>query len=140
MQQVKDDLDEAYALLQRKSNRTANREAALKILLEAEDKKDHLDPSLRQQIYWDLMNVEKDLSGSSKLVTAKREHINQAQRYNVEVRKIAQQSSDEILDAQVSLEQHQIEGRKAILNNDGEELERLKSRAKDGIDRSLRKL
>lgn len=142
-----DDLDKEEALLQNptKGTRTANMEAALQILLKAKDQKEHLDFSLRKQMYWDLMTVERDLSGSSRFRGAeKREHIRQAQDNLAEVKKIVQQLSDESLDAQVSLEQHKIKGRKATLdfevNNDREELERLKLKATVGIDTSLRKL
>ena len=139
------DVDKAYALLQSPPRSTANLEAALQILLKAEVEKERLDSSLRRRIYWGLMAVEKELSGSPNFLAAKkREHINQAQQYLVEVRMIVRQSSNASLDAQVSLEQHIIDGRKAILDlsvrNDVEELKRSKSKAKAGIDASLRKL
>lgn len=104
----------------------------------------HLDSSLRRRMYWGLMTVEKELSCYEGFQRAeKTEHINQAQKYGVEVEKTVK-SSDASLRAQVSLELHIIKGRKASLdfevNKDVNELQRLKSEAKDGIEVSLGKL
>ena len=142
---MKDDLDKAYIKFQRQSRSRANLDAALQILLKAEDELIHLDSSLRLRMYWGLMTVEKELSCYGKFEMAeKREHINKAQKYVIEVEKIALQSSDASLDAQVSLERHIIEGRKAMLDFEGgknvDKLKRLKSEAKGGIEASLRKL
>lgn len=141
---MKDDLDTAYALFQSSSKRKANLEAAQRILLEAELELIHLDSSLRRRMYWGLMTVEKELSCYEGFETAeKTEHINQAHKYIVEVEKSVP-SSDASLRAQVSLELHIIIGRKASLdfevNKDVNELKRLKSEAKGGIEASLGKL
>ena len=134
---MKHDLDKAYELFQRPRKSTMNLEAALQVLLKAEDEMTHLDSSLRRRLYWGLMTVEKELSGSPRYDLAKkRGHINQAQKYIIEVEKIVQQSSDASLNAHVSLERHIILGRKALLDPDV----KLKSEAKAGIDASLGKL
>lgn len=96
-------------------------------------------------MYWGLMTVEKELSCYGGFETAeKMEHINKAQKYGIEVKNIVLQSSDASLDAQVSLEQHIIKGKKALLDfevkKDVDKLKRLKSEAKAGIDASLGKL
>lgn len=107
---VKDDLDKAYTLFQRPRKRRANLETAQRILLKAELELIHLDSSLRRRMYWGLMTVEKELSRYSGFETAeKTEHINQAQKYIVEVEKTVP-SSDASLRAQVSLELHIIKG------------------------------
>ena len=134
---MKHDLDKAYELFQRPRKSTTNLEAALQVLLKAEDEMTHLDSSLRRRLYWGLMTVEKELSGSPRYDLAKkRGHINQAQKYIIEVEKIVRQFSDASLNAQVSLERHIILGRKALLDPDV----KLKSEAKAGIDASLGKL
>ena len=141
---MKDDLDKAYTLFQRPRKRRANLEAAQRILLKAELELINLDSSLRRRMYWGLMTVEKELSRYGGFETAeKTEHINQAQKYIVEVEKTVP-SSDASLRAQVSLELHIIKGIKAILdfevNQDVNELKRLKAEAKRGIEASLGKL
>lgn len=142
---MKDDLDNAYALFQSPGKSRKNLEAALQILSKAEDELIYLDSSTRQRMYWGLMTVEKELSCDGGFGTAeKMEHINKAQKYWIEVKKIVLQSSDASLDAQVSLEQHIIEGKKALLDfkvkKDVDKLKRLKLEAKAGIDASLGKL
>ena len=142
---MKHDLDKAYELFQRPRKSTTNLEAALQVLLKAESEMIHLDSSLRRRMYWGLMTVEKELSGSARFDLAKkRGHINEAQKYIIEVQKIVGQSSDTSLNAQVSLDWYIILGRKALLDfdvrSDGEELKRLKSEAKAGIDASLEEL
>ena len=142
---MKDDLDKAYALFQSPRKSRENLEAALQILSKAEDQWVDLDSSTRQRMYWGLMTVEKELSCYGAFETAEKiEHINKAQEYGIEVKEIALQSSDASLDAQVSLEQHIIKGRKALLgfkvNKDVDRMKRLKSEAKAGIDASLGKL
>ena len=143
---MRHDLDKAYELFQRPRKSTTNLEAALQVLLKAEEEMIHLDFSLRRRMYWGLMTVEKELSGSPRYDLAKkRGHINEAQKYVVEVEKIVRQSSDDAsLNAQVSLEWYIILGRKALLEfdvkSDGDKLKRLKSEAKAGIDASLEKL
>ena len=97
-------------------------------------------------MYWGLITVKKELSGSPRYNLAKkRGHINEAQKYVVEVEKIVRQSSNNAnLNAQVSLKWYIILGRKALLEfdikSDRDKLKRLKSEAKAGINTSLEKL
>ena len=134
---MKHDLDKAYELFQRPRKSTTNLEAALQVLLKAEDEMTHLDSSLRRRLYWGLMTVEKELSCSPRYDLAeKRRHINQAQKYIIEVEKLVRQFSDASLNAHASLERHIILGKKALLDPDV----KLKSEAKAGIDASLGKL
>ena len=138
-------VDKAYSLSETLPRNITNLEAALQILSELEVESIHLKSSLRRSIYWGRMTVEKELSCYKGLETPKKmEHINKAQKYCIEVEKIVSQSSDASLDAQVSLERHIIEGRKAQLDfkvtKDVDKLNRSKSEARDGIGTSLEKL
>lgn len=142
---MNNEVDKAYDLLESSPRNITNLEAALQILSTLEVESMYLKPSLRRRIYWGLMAVEKELSCYKGIeTTAKMEHIKEAQRYWIEVEIIVSQSSDASLSAQVSLERHMIEGRKAMLDfkvtNDVDKLTRSKLEARVGIDTSLEKL
>ena len=113
---MKHNLDKAWDLLRDPDKSGANLKSAREKFLKVEAKKIYLDSSLLRRKYWGLMTVEKELSCYGKLeTTAKIEHINNAQRYCVKAEKIVLQSCDASLCAQISLERHIIEGRKALL-------------------------
>ena len=142
---VENDVDNAYALFKNPRRTRADLEAALRNLSMPDVELKYLESSLRRRIYWGLMTGEKELSCYKGLDTVKKMgHINKAQRYCTEVEEIVSQSGDASLDAQVSLERHIIEGKKALLDfkqtGDVDKLKRSKSKAKDGIDASLGKL
>ena len=142
---MNNDVGEAYALLKSQRHNITNLEAALQILLKQEVKSKHLKSSLRRRVYWGLMAVEKELSCYKGFDTAeKMEHINEAQRYGIEVENIVSQSSDASLGAQLSLEQYIIYGKKALLEfkvtKDVDKLKSSKAEARSGIDTSLEKL
>lgn len=142
---VENDVDNAYALFENQSRTRADLEAALRILSMPGVELKYLESSLRRRIYWGLMTVEKELSCFEGLDTVKKMgHINKARRYCTEVEEIVSQFCDASLAAQVSLERHIIEGKKALLDfkliGDVDKLKRSKSEAKNGIDASLGKL
>ena len=142
---MNNDVDKAYTLFISPRRSLAALQAALQILSQAEVESIYLEPPLRQRIYWGLMTVQKELGCHEGFGTAeKTEHINNALRYCIEVENIVSQSSDASLGAQVSLERHIIEGRKAILvfrvTKDVDQLKRAMSEVKSGIDISLGKL
>ena len=142
---VNNDLDKAYAFLNAPRRNITDLEAALQTFSISEVDPRYQQPSLRREIYWGLMAVEKELSGYDGYETPEKlEHIKKAQRHCIEVGKIVSQSSDASLHAQVLLEQHFIEGRKAILDfkvtKDKDKLKRSMLEAKSGIDISLGKL
>ncbi len=119
-------------------------EAALHLFLQVEDGSTDLDSPLRRRIYWGLMAVNEELSCLRGLGNVKKmEHINEAQRYSIEAKKTIS-PSDASLRAQVSLEQHIIEGIKASLSygteSDMDKVKELKWKAINGLDASLEKL
>ena len=140
---MKDEIDKAYELFQHSSKSQASLEVALQILLKTEAELIYLDTSLHRRMYWGLMAVEMELSCHPRLSTdVKIAHINKAQQYVIALEKIViQSSSDASIIAQVSLQQHIIGGRKAVLDfevqKDVDQLTRLKSEAMCGIDVSL---
>ena len=141
---MENDLNKAYTLFQRSIKSRAILEDVLRIFLRAELESRGLDSSLRRSMYWGLMTVEKELSCCRCEMAEKMAHIDKAQEYSIEVAKIVSQSSDASLDAQLSLEQHIIKGKKALLDfrmkKDVNQLKISKSEAKGGIEASLGKL
>ena len=138
-------MDNAYTLFKNSRRTREDLEAALQILSIPEVNLKSLKSSLRRRVYWGLMTVKKELSCYKGFETVeKMVHINKAQRYCTEVENIVSQSYDASLDAQVSLERHIIEGKKALLDfklvGDVDKLKRSKLEAKNGIDASLGKL
>ena len=140
-------VDSAYFYLNRRNKDSMKEdfERALRLFLQAEGGPTDLDSSLRLRIHWGLMSVEKELSCFRGFEKAKKiEHIEEARRYSIEAEKMVSRSSDASLSAQVSLEQHIIEGLRALLDSETEKdvdkLKRSKLNAVNGIDASLRKL
>jgi hypothetical protein len=141
------DVDEAYSYLNRRNKESmkADFEEARQRFLQAEVGSRDLGPSLRLRIHWGLMAAEKELSQCRGFEKVKKiEHINEAQRYGIEADKLVSRFSDASLRAQLSLEQHIIEGLKALLHfeieRDVENLKKSKWKAVNGIDASLEKL
>ena len=129
-------VDGAYFYLNRRNKDSMRRdfEEALQLLKQAEVGSKDLDPSLRLRIHWGLMAVEKELSCCRRFEKAEKiEHINKAQTYGLEAEKTLSHSSDASLHAQISLEQHIIEGLKALLyyeiERDEDKLKRSKTKA-----------
>lgn len=140
-------VDNAYFYLNRRNPDSMKEDfkEALRLFSQAEVGSKDLGSSLRLSIYWGLMAVEKELScckGFEK--TKKLEHIKEAQRYGIEAEKMLPRSSDASLCAQLSLEQHIIEGLKALLDfeieKDVGKLKRSKMKAVKGIDASFKTL
>ncbi len=85
----------------------------------------YLDSSLRLQIYWDLMVVEKELGSHKGFEDVEKiEHVKKALEYNVKAFETVSWSSDPGLQVQVRVEQYIIKVRKATLEirqGEGEE-------------------
>ena len=138
-------MDKAWAYLTKPNRSKEDLEAALRILSNPEIELNNLDSSLRQRIYWGLMAVEKELSCYIRFPTSeKMTHISKARTYWIEVERIVSQSPNPSLEAQVTLERHIIQGRKAQLDfkmtKDVHKWKKLKSEAIAGIDASLGRL
>lgn len=139
-------VDDAYFHLNRRNKDSMKEdfEAALQLFLQAEVGSTDLGSSLRLRIHWGLMAVEKELSCCRSFDKAKKiEHIKEAYRYSKEAEKMVSRS-DASLRAQVLLEQHIIEGLKALLyaeiGTDLDTLKKSKMNAMKGIDASLKEL